>query len=70
MFCELSATQLRLLQSVYHNYTSTGSEDTGNTKEFYIMPKLQRLLSLLSECGNSQNSGKSLKGNRILATYI
>ncbi|CAH3192487.1 unnamed protein product, partial [Porites evermanni] len=55
MFCEFSATQLRLLQSVYHNYTSTGSEDTGNTKEFYIMPKLQRLLSLLSECGNSQN---------------
>ena len=58
MLCEFSATQLRLLQSVYHNYTSAGSKDTGNTEEFYIMPKLQLLLSVLREFGNSQNSGK------------
>jgi len=58
MLCEFSATQLRLLQSVYHNYTSAGSEDAGSTEEFYIMPKLQLLLSVLREFGNSQNSGK------------
>lgn len=58
MLCEFSATQLRLLQSVYHNYTSAGSEDAGSTEEFYIMPKLQLVLSVLREFGTSQNSGK------------
>ncbi|XP_073247902.1 endoribonuclease Dicer-like isoform X3 [Porites lutea] len=62
MLCEFSATQLRLLQSVYHNYTSAGSEDTGSTEEFYIMPKLQLLLSVLREFGNSQNSENKLCG--------
>ena len=61
MLCEFSSTQLRLLQSVYHNYTSAGSEDAGSTEEFSIMPKLQLLLSVLREFGNSQNSGKKFQ---------
>ena len=60
MFCEFSATQLGLLQGVYRNYTSTtGSWDTGSTEEFYIMPKLQTLLSVLKEYGNSQYGGEN-----------
>ena len=61
MFCEFSATQLRLLQHVYHNNTSTGSDVTRSTEELYIMPKLQMLLSVLKKYGNSQNSGKLFK---------
>ena len=50
MFCEFSATQLHQLRGVYDNFTSTsysdGCEDNGRC---YIMPKLQKLLSVLRE---------------------
>lgn len=59
MFCEFSATQLRQLQGVYRNFTSTtcsdGCEDNGRC---YIMPKLQRLLSVLRESMFSQFKGE------------
>ena len=59
LFCEFSATQLRQLQGIYHNFTSTtGSEDPGSNGEFYISPKLKTLLSILKEYGNSKCSGK------------
>ena len=59
MFCEFSATQLRQLQGVYRNFTSTscsdGSEDNGRC---YIMPKLQKLLSVLRESKHSLSKGE------------
>ena len=60
LFCEFSATQLRQLQGVYRNHTSTTSTDEpdGNG-QCYIMPKLQKLLGILKEYGNSKCSGEA-----------
>ena len=60
LFCEFSATQLRQLKGVYRNYTSTTSTDEpdGNG-QCYIMPKLQKLLGVLKEYGNSKYSGEA-----------
>ena len=59
MFCEFSATQLRQLQGVYHNFTSTsssdGCEDNGRC---YIMPKLQKLLNVLRKSKYSLSKGE------------
>ena len=59
MFCEFSAAQLRQLQGVYRNFTSTscsdGSEDNGRC---YIMSKLQKLLSVLRESKYSLSKGE------------
>ena len=59
LFCEYSATQLRQLQGVYQNFTSTtSSDDPDDSGQCHIMPKLQKLLSVLKEYGNSKYSGK------------
>lgn len=55
LFCEFSATKLRELQSVYHNYTSP----TGGSGQCFIMPKLQVLLRVLKGYGNSNYSGEN-----------
>ena len=60
LFCEFSATQLRQLQHVYHNYTSSSSsDDPDGNGQCYILPKLQELLNVLKEYGNSKYSGKN-----------
>ena len=60
LFCEFSATQLRQLQSVYRNYTSTtSSDDPDGNGQCYILPKLNKLLNVLKEHGNSKYSGKN-----------
>ena len=60
LFCEYSATQLRQLQGVYQNFTSTtSSDDPDDSGQCHIMPKLQELLSVLKEYGNSKYSGKN-----------
>ena len=74
-FCEFSKTQLKQLQGVYNNYTSTlGSGETGSTEKLYVMPKVKELLSVLKkEYGNAQNSGElvSLDNcNKMLANGL
>ena len=60
LFCEFSATQLRQLQNVYHNFTSSSSsDDPDDNGQCYILPKLQELLNVLKEYGNSKYSGKN-----------
>ena len=59
MFCEFSATQLRQLQGVYRNFTSTSCSDGCKDNErCYIMPKLQKLLSVLKESKYSLSEGE------------
>ena len=60
MFCEYSATQLRQLQGVYRNCTSTpSSNDPDGNGQCYVMPKLQELLGVLKEYGNSEYIGEN-----------
>ena len=67
LFCEFSTTQLRQLQGIYRNFTSTtGSEDPGSNGEFYIMPKLQKLLCVLKEYGNSRYCGEKFQCQKSL----
>ena len=59
MFCEFSAKQLRQLQGVYQNFISTSCSDGGEVNgPCYIMPKLQKLLSVLRESRYSFSKGK------------
>ena len=59
MFCEFSATQLRQLQGVYSNFTSTSCSDgSDGNGQCYIMPKLQKLLTVLKEYKNAQSEGE------------
>ena len=60
MLCEFGAKQLRQLQGVYHNFTSstTCSDDPDGNGQCYIMPKVQKLLSVLKEFNNAQSEGE------------
>ena len=59
MFCEFSATQLRQLQGVYRNFTSSsGTDDFEDNGRCYMMPKLQKLLSVLRESKYSLSKGE------------
>ena len=60
LLCERSATILRKLKKVYCKFTSSnGSDDNGHC---YIMPKLQKLLSVLIQefTNKSQSQGEKL----------
>lgn len=63
LFCEFSATKLRELQSVYHNFTSpcTDSTDPDSNGQCFITPKLQKLLSVLKGDRNSKYGKNELQ---------
>ncbi|XP_044163480.1 LOW QUALITY PROTEIN: endoribonuclease Dicer-like [Acropora millepora] len=64
LFCEFSAAQLRQLQSVYRNYLSNSGGDLENSEQFYIMPKLQKLLMVLKEYRTS-NANETEQDNKL-----
>ena len=71
IFCEISATQLRQLQDVYSNSTSvTSSDDSDGNEKCYIMPKLQKLLTVLKENKNSQSEGKKIQSFKKYLLFL
>lgn len=65
LFYQFSTTQLRQLQSVYRNFTSSiGDGSDHGSGLCYIMPKLQELLSVLRQYGAS-DSNETEQDNKL-----
>ena len=44
---------------MYHNYLSNSGPDLEDSGQFYIMPKLQKLLMVLKEYRTSNSNGEN-----------